>query len=193
MLNIIGKMLVQLREESAMTVEQLATKSGVNAQKITEIESGKSVPSLLTMMKLSRVLSSGVGVLTFDNSFSGSDGDDIVVYRSRFKQGEESRADDHVLDYLVQGRQSIPSSDKRLEPMILSLAPNGKQYDMSLHSGDGEIFLYVLDGSIKLHYSENGVYHLSSGDSVCYSASHSHHLLNAGDTVARVLMVTPDY
>lgn len=231
--NIVGKTLAQLRQDSSMSVQELSEKSGVSVQKIEDLEAGRGVASFMTMMRLSRVLSSGVGAMPFDGSikdslrdslkgggmFSSSAAvDEVVVRRAGdashlVEPMDASRSDlaglssdriEHNLEYLVGQRKLVAGVDKRLEPMILTLAAGGADgssasdvsgagYDMSMHVGDGEIFLYVLQGAIQIHYPGGVVYELGVGDSVCYGASSAHHLMNAGGEVARVLMVTPEY
>ena len=52
----IGYKLKRLREDNQFSVEDLAVQSGVQQSQIEQIETGKMLPSLATLIKLSRTL-----------------------------------------------------------------------------------------------------------------------------------------
>lgn len=59
----IGYKLKRLREDSNISQEELAAQSGVTLNQITSIRQGKVLPSLATLIKLSRTL--GIRLGTF--------------------------------------------------------------------------------------------------------------------------------
>jgi DNA-binding NtrC family response regulator len=64
---LIGAKIRTLRKERALTLKQLANKTGLSVSLISQIELGKSAASVSTLHKLSAALGVGIGYL-FDGS-----------------------------------------------------------------------------------------------------------------------------
>mgnify|MGYP003341949551 CR=1 FL=1 len=77
--------------------------------------------------------------------------------------------------------------DRAMHPTIVHLAGIGNRHHPDNH--DGERFLLVLDGEVKLEYGHD-VIHLDAGDSVYIYAAIPHVLMPAGRSAARVLSVS---
>lgn len=196
MITIIGQMIAQLREENSMSIEELAQKSGVPAEKIKLFESAKEVPSVIYILKLGRVLGSRITGFEAAEQFLGghvSQKDQVLINRS--DKGEGCQDDQiHSVRYLHHLEND---EDTHIEPIMIKLASNDTPYDMSLHCGDGELFLFVVDGDIEIVYPDDNesnshqVYSLSSGDSAVYSAEKVHSIKNISQNNgnAKVLLV----
>lgn len=174
MLSIIGKLIKQLRTESDITIHELAERSGVSDEKLTEIESGSVTPSLGVLMKISRSLGSRLGTL-----LDGQESFGAVVTRAR--KGVESNSyagadadqQEHMSFYsLAQGK-----NDRHMEPLVIEVHATDKEPDMRSEH-EGEEFLFVLEGSVKVHYGEE-IHLLERGDSIYYDSIVPHLILNA--------------
>ena len=64
----IGYKLKRLREDNQFSVEDLAVQSGVQQSQIEQIETGKMLPSLATLIKLSRTLGIRLGTFLYVDS-----------------------------------------------------------------------------------------------------------------------------
>lgn len=191
MLTIIGKMIAQLRNENSISIEELSRKSGVSIDKIKDIEASRTTPSITTILKLSRVLGSRI------SNFDAAEG--LLSHHAQDDQLIINKAQDlsqvdlggHSLHYL----EHISGSEIHLEPLIINLIPGDEPYDMSLHCGDGELFIYVLNGQVEIHYPQNDeqtaykIHALGQGDSATYQANQVHHLVNSAESISRVLLV----
>lgn len=58
----IAKKLRQLRESSGLSMHQLGVKCGISAQRVNDLEHGKLVPKLATLMKIA----DGLEISVFD-------------------------------------------------------------------------------------------------------------------------------
>lgn len=185
MLAIIGKLIKQLRQENSITIEELSARSHISVDKINEIESGTSTPSLGVLIKISRSLGSRLGTL-----LDGQESFGAVVTRSR--KGVESHSYSGA-DFDPNGHMNFFSlaqgkSDRHMEPLIIEVhnAENSTIEAKSEH--EGEEFIYVLEGSIKIHYGEE-MHLLERGDSIYYDSIVPHSMINASSTTSKILAV----
>ena len=74
-----------------------------------------------------------------------------------------------------------------MEPILLTLPPKGKSYEMQSHFG--EEFGYVLKGTITL-VRDNKKYKLKAKDTFYMNGKTSHYLYNHGNSEALILWVT---
>lgn len=191
MLTIIGKMIAQLRNENSMSIDELARRSGVSADKIKDIEASVTSPSITTILKLSRVLGSRISNFDAQDSILSHHTVDDQLVLNKAQDLSQIETSGHSLHYL----EHISGNEAHLEPLIINLVPGSDPYDMSLHCGDGELFVYVLDGQIEIHYPQNSnlqtnkIHKLTCGDSATYQATQVHYILNSADSLSRVLLV----
>jgi quercetin dioxygenase-like cupin family protein len=76
-----------------------------------------------------------------------------------------------------------------MDPTILHIA--GSVNRNGRESRDGQRFLLVLDGEVKLEYGDEWIV-LSKGDSIYFDATIPHAIATAGRTKARVLSVASE-
>jgi mannose-6-phosphate isomerase-like protein (cupin superfamily) len=88
---------------------------------------------------------------------------------------------------LVVERLAEDWRQRAMEPAILHVAANGNSKNPDHH--DGERFLHILDGEVKVVYGDETIV-LGPGDSLYLDASLPHTLMPASRTAARVLSVS---
>ncbi|MEG0602273.1 MAG: XRE family transcriptional regulator [Mucinivorans sp.] len=184
MLSFIGKIITQLREENELTIGMLSERTGISVEKISDIESGAIVPSIGVMIKISRALGARLGTLLDGHESSGA-----VVSR-----GKQIAASDNLtstrtgvnrfMEFFALGRGK---KDRSMEPLVVVIQPSGSEPDVTSEH-EGEEFLYVLEGSIRVHYGvEKHI--LEVGDSIYYDSIVPHSIASADDHVAKILAV----
>ena len=178
-------MIQQLREESSLSVEELASRTGISAEKLVEIETNKTAPSLGVLMKISRALGSRLGTL-----LDGQENAGAVITRG--KEGSKSVSPhstdksphEHLTFYsLAQGKK-----DRHMEPLLIEVRPNGEKMEMKSEH-EGEEFIHVLEGTVELHYGSD-IHRLKAGDSIYYDSLVPHSLQNASDKASKVIAIT---
>jgi transcriptional regulator with XRE-family HTH domain len=182
--NKLGARVRQLREMREMTVAQLAEQSQCHIDLLLRIEAGELVPSLAPLMGIARALGLRLGTLLDDEPHDGP----ILV-----KAGESSNVirfsgndPNATSSNLVFSSMAAGKQDRHMEPFLIDVQPCGDEAP-AVSSHEGEEFIYVLSGSIRVNYGEM-VYQLESGDSLYYDSIVPHNVCaNAG--VARILAV----
>jgi transcriptional regulator with XRE-family HTH domain len=176
----IGRRLKSLREEKGISLEDLSSRTGFEADLLAKIESSEVSPQLGTVMKLSKSLDAAFGQVISgagDKPYSITRmKDQKAVSRSTSGKGQK-----HVYSYKslapeVKGRS--------MEPLIVQLQETSEK-ETSIH--EGEEFVYVLNGTVALELAEDH-FELEPGDSAYY-LSNTPHWIAAKSGKATILAV----
>jgi mannose-6-phosphate isomerase-like protein (cupin superfamily)/DNA-binding transcriptional regulator YiaG len=177
----IGKRLKELREMQDMTLEQFSKTSGIDKDKVKDIEDQRILPDLGTIVKLSKALRIGTSFLLGEKS-----GYSYSVMRKqdrhniqRFSTGSTDRP-----NYQYQSLAS-GIKDRHMETFLVTLTPDTGNAELSNH--EGEEFLVVMEGAIRVVLG-NKEEILKEGDSIYYLATIPHNVINASVKDKAVIM-----
>lgn len=183
---MIGKIIGQLRQEQSISVDELAKRSGVAAEKINQIETGGVTPSIGVMIKISRALGMRLGTLLDGHESAGAvvtrAKDNIVAPSDVISGGNSANHNNMSFFSLAQGKK-----DRAMEPMIVNV-DSATDVASVRSEHEGEEFLYVLSGVIDVLYGSQK-YTLDVGDSIYYDSIVPHAITTPSPVGARVLAV----
>jgi transcriptional regulator with XRE-family HTH domain len=172
----IGEKIKRMRVKMDLTQEELANRCELSKGFISQVERNLTSPSIATLTDILEAL--GGDLKTF---FSDS-GDDTVVFHKDDMFVQENDELGHVIQWVV------PNAQKNImEPIVIQLHRGGRSATFNPY--EGEVFGYVLRGSIYLYLGHNR-YKLKKGDSFYHMANAAHFLENAADGEAEVLWIT---
>ena len=180
-MKIVGINVKNLRKEKDLSLRGLASKVGVSASLISQLETGKVAPSLETLKKIATALDSTVSALV---------GENIVQTNNPFLR----KADRKSLNSLKEGVQMflLTSKDynKQMEPLLFKLEPNASSgKDMYKHFG--QEFVLIIKGTLEVMLN-NVNYILRKGDSLYFNSSTPHQFKNIDRGITEaVWVVTP--
>ncbi|MFT3738130.1 MAG: cupin domain-containing protein [Breznakibacter sp.] len=179
----IGKRIAGLRTLKKIEPADLAQRSGLSLHQIDQIETAQSIPSLGTLIHISRALGIRLGTLLDDSDKTGPA---VVRAGERVASASFSTSDESVREHMDFFSLAHNKAGRHMEPFIIDIRPSE---NITLHksSHEGEEFIFVLNGQIKVAYG-NDNYTLSQGDSI-YLDSIVDHLITAAGTDAKVLAV----
>ena len=168
----VGLQLREKRKTRGLSLDELASASGVSRAALSQIELFKSNPSLGVLWKIAV----GLGI-PFSELMGGQD-QGVSVLR---------RTDGQVLRSADGKMESRPLSPAGATPWVelyeLRLAARASHASDPHATGTREI-LVVLSGSVNLRVSSE-VYELGPGDSVSFRADEPHAYENPGTSEAR--------
>ncbi|MFC4349533.1 helix-turn-helix domain-containing protein [Kordiimonas lipolytica] len=172
----VGPGLRQARKNLSLTLKELSEKCGLSVPFISQVERGRTIPSLMSLFQLSEALE--------------IDMNQIIKATQSWKTVR--RGDDP--EYLeidsdaVHVRLANPFPDQKLDPLYITY-PSGYESRTDKGEGhEGEAFLYVLEGQLRVEYSGE-VYQLKAGDSMHYDLRETLRLFNRGSEDARCIWV----
>lgn len=181
--HVLSRRIADQMEKKEITVEELATRTGLDDSFIRSVLMDNTYPSLGPLLKIARAL--GVRLGTFlDDQISvdplivrkADQKDDIGMLRSRGK--------DVSMKFHSLGRGK---TDRHMEPFYIELHPeSGRDSLMSSH--EGEEFIVVVSGQVTVTYGQ-GTHTLNPGDSIYYNSVVPHDVCCHGDQAAAIYAV----
>lgn len=168
----IGKKIKKVRTEKKFTFVQVANETGLSITQIKEIESGKVMPPVGTLLQIARALQ-------IDSGFFLKEQETAMEKRVK---AYTTRTDNYAYETLTPGAEN-----KHLKAFRVTVDP------MQDHKGvgyqhEGEEFVYVLSGKIEVTVGEH-VNTLGKDDSLHFNSGIKHHLKNIGDDTAVLIVV----
>lgn len=172
----IGDKIRSLRISKRLTQEELANRCELSKGFISQVENDLTSPSIATLVDILEILGTNL------NEFFSENSEERITYKSDDMFETEDKELKYTLKWLV------PSSQKNdMEPIMLTLEPNGRYIEEEPH--EGEEFGFVLNGSIILHLGDK-TYKVKKGESFYFKPKANHYLSNPGKTIAKVIWIT---
>ena len=176
----LAQRIKQLRMDKRLTIEQLATQTGLTRSWLSKVENFRVTPSLPALFKIA----ANLGVRLSELVDGLDDSPELCVVR----KGEGKRIDrdsspdnDTVYESLAHHRQN-----RAMEPFLLTIPAHGGRKQLLPH--DGEEYLMVISGDVSFVYGEEEL-DLAAGDSLYLNGSTPHRVHNPHDQPATVLCV----
>lgn len=172
----IGNKIKQLRIQINLTQEELANRSELSKGFISQIERDLTSPSISTLVDILECLGTNL------KEFFSEDSNEKIVFHKEdiFLQNNDDLG--HSIKWIIPNAQK-----NQMEPILITLSEGGKSNIYNAH--EGEIFGYVLKGSISLHIG-NKTLKAHKGESFYYKANTSHYIQNNQSSEATILWVS---
>ena len=178
----IGERIKFLRLKKSMGLVELGRHTGLSASFLSQLETGRVVPTLRNLARIAMVFSKDLSYF-----FDPEPQTLFRVHRSknRVRLPQSGVADPtyffESLGYLVPDRQ--------LDPYFAEFLPNKKDRESRAHQHVGAEFLYVLTGQMDVQHGEV-THHIEAGDSAYFDANTIHSYACSGDSPATAVIVT---
>ncbi len=178
----LGARLRELRVGKKIALTDLARHTGLSPSMLSQLETGKLLPTLPTLARIAMVFDVGI-----EHFFErGPDKTFAIVRRDqrmRFPESPERPAPSYFFECLAFAAQ-----DKLFE-VYLAEFPRRQAAEVTAHRHPGAEFIYVIENSLIVRYAGND-HALKTGDSVYFDADEPHSYRSAGPASARALVVT---
>jgi transcriptional regulator with XRE-family HTH domain len=160
------------RKELKLTLKDVAEKSGLSFSFISQIERGLTMPSLTSLIALSRALD--ISINHFLEQPSGGSADTRHNRRVAYGLGPNSATYERL-------SSKFPGS---VLNSALITEPPGRRTEPMSH--EGEEFIFMVEGALTLEI-EGEVYVLEQGDSLHFPSTRTHTTWNHTDRAAVML------
>ena len=178
----LGLRVRDLRRSLGWTLEEAASRAGLARSTLSKIENGQMSPTYDALKKLAGGLSISVPQLFTAPSKAQVMGR-MAVTKASEGQPQATATYEHVL--LAQGL-----TRKQMLPYRATIrARRFEEFDGWVRH-DGEEFLYVLTGIVRLYTEYYEPVDLRRGDSAYYDAAMGHNVISLSDEDATILWVT---
>jgi len=177
-----GEKIRAVREKKGYTLKVVAQAAGVSESLVSQIERNRVSPAIDTLLSLADALEIDLEYL-------------FAEYRRErpvrvIRANERRQINESDILYEEIVRPLEDDGAHAIESYYITIPPGGETKRGS-YGHLGREFGIVTEGSAELHY-ETKVYALTKGDSISFSATAPHMLVNSGKETFRALwVVTP--
>lgn len=174
---IVAQNLKRIRTRRGHSLERLAKLSGVSRAMLSQIELGRSTPTIGLLWKVARALEVPFAALT---SISGVHG--TVILRAAQSKSLASSDGSFI------SRALFPyDSQRKVEFYELRIRPGGQEHADAHAPGTTENIV-VAAGAVEIEVA-GAIHHLSEGDAILFEADSPHIYRNSGVGEARLFLV----
>lgn len=174
---VVGANLKRLRQSRGLSLEKLASASGVSRAMLSQIELGKSAPTINVLWKIARSLDVSFSALIKERAASST----FVL-----RQAESRRLTSH--DGKFSSRALFPfDAPRRVELYELRLAPKKVESGEPHPAGTTEN-LVLTSGTVEIDVGDES-HRLEAGDAILFEADVPHTYRNPGREEAVMYLV----
>ncbi len=181
----ISERIRNLRLEKGLTLDRLASITGLTKGYLSRIENSDKSPPFSTLTKIASAFNTDIISFLFDEN-EGSSGTnlDIVRAESRREIGRRFAPEAYGYESLAYRMRG-----KNMEPMLVTM--DEKAPIVEFHH-EGEEFIYILEGELEFYY-EGKAYILGPGDSIYFNSGVPHSGRSLGQDPVRFLCIIYSY
>lgn len=177
----VGQAIRAMRQQRAMTLDELSERAGLSPSFMSLVERGRSSLALTSLFAVARALSIDVAQLlpASEELPHGHEGCQVALGYAH--EITPVHVGDREYRFL-----SAQIKDRVLEPLLVTVKPTIADFDSYTHPG--EEFAWVVSGEI-VYVVEGQDFRLGVGDCIHVDSTRSHGLRNETDQDASVLWV----
>ncbi len=182
--NLVSEKIRTIMSDRTISVQELSQRSGLAETAINIILKSDKIPSLATLIKIARGLGVRPGTFLDDSEQLGP----VIQHKNDNTQkatfsSQLSEQNSHLEFYSLAGNKP----GRNMEPFLIDINPS-ENNETTLSTHEGEEFIYVLNGSVKVIYGKE-TFILNQGDSIYYDSIVDHLVCAADNQQAKILAV----
>ena len=178
----IGERIKRLRLKKSMGLVELGKHTGLSASFLSQLETGRVVPTLRNLARVAMVFSKDLSYF-----FESEPQTIFRVHRKKERVRLPQTGVEDPTYFFESLGYMVP--DRALDPYFAEFVPTKPGHEIRPHVHTGFEFLYVLDGELEIRHSDKQDI-LEAGDGVYFDASTPHSYRCAGQKNASVIIVT---
>jgi transcriptional regulator with XRE-family HTH domain len=178
----IGERIKRLRLKKSMGLVELGKHTGLSASFLSQLETGRVVPTLRNLARIAMVFSKDLSYF-----FETEPQSMFRVHRRKDRVRLPQTGVEDPTYFFESLGYMVP--DRHMDPYFAQFIPLEKTKEARAHMHPGYEFLYILDGELELHHGEHHCT-LTPGDAVYFDSSTPHSYICASKKPADALIVT---
>lgn len=178
----IGERIKRLRLKKSMGLVELGRHTGLSASFLSQLETGRVVPTLRNLARIAMVFSKDLSYF-----FETEPQPMFRIHRRHERVRLPQTGADSPTYFFESLGYMVP--DRHMDPYFAEFVPSTPNVEVKPHMHPGYEFLYVLDGELAIRHGEHEST-LEAGDAVYFDASTPHSYLCVGKKPAGAIIVT---
>lgn len=178
----IGERIKRLRLKKSMGLVELGRHTGLSASFLSQLETGRVVPTLRNLARISMVFSKDLSYF-----FETEPHSVFRVHRRKERVRLPQTGVEPPTYFFESLGYMVP--DRHMDPYFAEFIPLVDGQEPKAHMHPGFEFLYVLSGELSVQHGDHRDT-LEAGDAVYFDASTAHSYICSGARPASALIVT---
>ena len=178
----IGERIKRLRLKKSMGLVELGKHTGLSASFLSQLETGRVVPTLRNLARIAMVFSKDLPYF-----FESEPQSLFRVHRRKERVRLPQTGVDDPTYYFESLGYMVP--DRIMDPYFAEFVPVKKAQDIRPHVHAGYEFLYVMQGEMEIRHGDQ-ITQMEVGDAVYFDASTPHAYICTSKVSAVALIVT---
>ena len=178
----IGERIKRLRLKKSMGLVELGRHTGLSASFLSQLETGRVVPTLRNLARIAMVFSKDLSYF-----FESEPQTIFRIHRKKERVRLPQTGVDDPTYFFESLGYMVP--DRQLDPYYAEFVPLKDGHEVRPHVHTGFEFLYVLQGELEIRHADKRDL-MGPGDGVYFDASTPHSYRCSGDTPAVAIIVT---
>lgn len=178
----IGERIKYLRLKRSMGLVELGRHTGLSASFLSQLETGRVVPTLRNLARIAMVFSKDLSYF-----FEPEPQTLFRLHRRKDRVRLPQTGVENPSYYFESLGYMVP--DRQLDPYFAEFLPTKAGREPRAHQHEGCEFLYLLSGSLDVRHGD-ATHRVEAGDAVYFDANTIHSYLCAGDVPATAVIVT---
>ncbi len=178
----IGERIKYLRQRKQMGLVELGRHTGLSASFLSQLETGRVVPTLRNLARIAMVFSKDLSYF-----FEPERPELFRILRAADRQRLPQTGAEEP-GYFFESLGHVPA-DQPIAPYVAEFLPGNERRPVRAHRHEGREFLYMLSGCLQLaHDGAKEV--LAQGDAVYFDASAVHSYERQGEESCTAMILT---
>ena len=177
----IGERIKHLRLKKTMGLVELGRHTGLSASFLSQLETGRVVPTLRNLARIAMVFSKDLSYF-----FEPEPQKLFKVHRAKDRVRLPQTGVDEP-SYFFESL-GVFSPDRSLDPYFAEFLPQKAGRESKVHQHAGNEFLFLLSGDLDVRHGEE-TYHITEGDGIYFDAGTTHGYSCIGDKPATAVIV----
>jgi transcriptional regulator with XRE-family HTH domain len=178
----IGERIRRLRLKKSMGLVELGKHTGLSASFLSQLETGRVVPTLRNLARIAMVFSKDLSYF-FETEPTAM----FRIHRQKDRVRLPQTGVEPPTYFFESLGYMVP--DRHMDPYFAEFVPMARTPEPKAHVHPGFEFLYVLEGELELRHGDKENT-LEPGDAVYFDSGTPHAYQCAGKAAAKVIIVT---
>jgi transcriptional regulator with XRE-family HTH domain len=178
----IGERIKRLRLKKSMGLVELGKHTGLSASFLSQLETGRVVPTLRNLARIAMVFSKDLSYF-----FESEPNALFRIHRRKDRVRLPQTGVEQPSYFFESLGYMVP--DRDMDPYFAEFLPQAEEMAPKAHMHAGSEFLYVLDGGLEIRHGDQTCT-LEAGDAVYFDAGTPHSYQCAGKKPSGAIIVT---
>lgn len=177
----ISNKIKSVRKDRGLTLQEVADRASVTKGLISQIENGRTIPSLLVLIQIVKALEIGLDEFFNDLNLYGKEGKIVIQRKEDYQRFEKETASGY--EYFRIFTKKINACT--IDIVLLEIHPRAERDFVQTEAFE---YKYMISGRVKYQFRDQEI-ELNEGDSMLFDGRIEHNPINLGEMPAKMLVV----